>query len=239
MNIAICDDDPAIAARLEEIVAACFNGDDLRYQCDVYFSGESLVAAMERGDTAYQIYLLDIEMGGINGLEVAGRVRRDSHNAIIVFITSHGELMPEAFEVEAYHFLIKPPDAAKTQQVLLRAIEKLELQKSVLQYAVRKRVHTLQLEQIECFESRKRVIVIHLVTGEGREYYGTLKEVVQKVSPCLFAQVHTSFVVNMDHVETVSGDSVLLRSGMEILITDKYRKSFQAAYRNFVIMRAR
>lgn len=97
----------------------------------------------------------------------------------------------------------------------------------------------LYFEQIEYFESMKRKVIIHLTDGREYEYYGTLKEVVEKVSPQLFAQVHNSYVVNMDYIRTVDGIGMKLQSETEIMITKKFHKSFNTAYRNYVLRRTR
>lgn len=71
----------------------------------------------------FQIYLLDVEMEVLDGFEVARFIREKDQEAIIIFITSHVEWMPEAFEVNAFHYLIKPIDELKVKQVLTKAME--------------------------------------------------------------------------------------------------------------------
>ena len=85
----------------------------------------------------------------------------------------------------------------------------------------------------------KRKMVLHLKNGKEYEYYGTMKEVIDKVSPQLFTQVHHSYVINMDYVQTKSGETIVMQSGREIAITKKFNQSFQRAYRNYVLKRTK
>ncbi|MBO0454559.1 LytR/AlgR family response regulator transcription factor [Candidatus Enterococcus murrayae] len=175
----------------------------------------------------------------MDGFEVARIIREKDQQAIIIFITSHAEWMPEAFEVNAFHYLIKPIDEIKVKKVLMKAIDQLSLRKMILQFTIQKKVYTIYLGEVEYFESMKRKMIIHLKTGEEYEYYGTMKEVIDKISPQLFTQIHHSFVINMDYIQMKSGEGLVMQSGREITITKKYHPAFQRAYRNYVLMRTK
>lgn len=239
MNIAICDDNPKIIGQIETLLLSFFEHDLNQFNYEAFLSGESLVDHLTKEESSFQIYLLDVEMKSLDGFEVARFIREGDQQAIIIFITSHVEWMPEAFEVNAFHYLIKPIDELKVKQVLTKAMEQLSLRKMILQFTIQKKVYTVYLGEVEYFESMKRKMIIHLKNGEEYEYYGTMKEVIDKVSTQLFTQVHHSFVVNMDYVQMKSGETIVLQSGREIAITKKFHQSFQSAYRKYVLMRTK
>lgn len=236
MNIAVCDDNIQVLGKLEKIVYDCFGGDSNQLLCDIFLSGEELVGKIQTDKNRYQIYILDIEMTGINGLQVASFLRKEDYNAIIIFITNHKELMQEAFDVVAFNYLLKPIDEEKTKQVILRAMQFLSLKKSVFQFKKRKRIYTVNNDEIQYFESNKRKMYIY-TDYNVYEYYDTIKNVLEKVELKLYVQVHTSFIVNMDYIETVYKEYVILKCGINIAITKKYFKSFNSSYRNFILMR--
>lgn len=239
MNIAVCDDNPKIVGQIEKLLFAFFENDPNQFNYEAFLSGESLLDHLKKEADVFQIYLLDVEMEALDGFEVARFIREKDQEAIIIFITSHVEWMPEAFEVNAFHYLIKPIDELKVKQVLTKAMEQLSLRKMILQFMIQKKVYTVYLGDVEYFESMKRKMILHLRNGDEHEYYGTMKEVIDKVSPQLFTQIHHSFVINMDHVQTKSGETIVMQSGREIAITKKFHKSFQIAYRNYVMMRTK
>ncbi len=239
MNIAICDDDIRTVSQMEQIVDKAFGGNKSEYLCTTFLSGDELLRHVNESIPEFQIYLLDIEMEGTNGLETAARIRQWDTDAIIIFITSHSELMPEAFHVLAFQYILKPVDETKTVAVLLSAINLLERRKSVFQYKASKQNYTLNLSQIEYIESIGRKIMIHTIDGGKREYYGTLKQAAEKAKGLLFARPHNSYIVNMEHMSQVSSHSIQMKNGCSILISSKYHESFHAAYRNFILLRAR
>lgn len=239
MNIAICDDNPKIIGQIETLLLSFFEHDLNQFNYEAFLSGESLVDHLTKEESSFQIYLLDVEMKSLDGFEVARFIRERDQQAIIIFITSHVEWMPEAFEVNAFHYLIKPIDELKVKQVLTKAMEQLSLRKMILQFTIQKKVYTVYLGEVEYFESMKRKMIIHLKNGEEYEYYGTMREVIDKVSTQLFTQVHHSFVINMDYVQMKSGETIVLQSGREIAITKKFHQSFQSAYRKYVLMRTK
>lgn len=239
MNIAICDDNPKIIGQIEILLLSFFEHDLNQFNYEAFLSGESLVDHLTKEESSFQIYLLDVEMKSLDGFEVARFIREKDQQAIIIFITSHVEWMPEAFEVNAFHYLIKPIDELKVKQVLTKAMEQLSLRKMILQFTIQKKVYTVYLGEVEYFESMKRKMIIHLKNGEEYEYYGTMKEVIDKVSTQLFTQIHHSFVINMDYVQMKSGETIALQSGREIAITKKFHQSFQSAYRKYVLMRTK
>lgn len=239
MNIAICDDNPKIIDQIETLLISFFEHDLNQFNYEAFLSGESLVDHLTKEESSFQIYLLDVEMKSLDGFEVARFIREKDQQAIIIFITSHVEWMPEAFEVNAFHYLIKPIDELKVKQVLTKAMEQLSLRKMILQFTIQKKVYTVYLGEVEYFESMKRKMIIHLKNGEEYEYYGTMKEVIDKVSTQLFTQIHHSFVINMDYVQMKSGETIVLQSGREIAITKKFHQSFQSAYRKYVLMRTK
>lgn len=239
MNIAICDDDLAICSQLENLVGDGIDKKVIDTNCEVFSSGDSLLKYLKTNQERFHLYLLDIEMEGADGLEVASWIRREDDEAIIIFITNHAELMPEAFRVLAFQYVVKPLNLEKTEAILLAAIDLLQRRKTLFHYRANKQSYTLKLSEIEYIESVGRKIILHLLSGECREYYGTLKEAFEKVEGLLFARAHSSYVVNLEQIETFENKSVLMRSGSRINIGKKYHPSIHAAYRRFVLMRAR
>lgn len=235
MEIAICDDNINIIGSIQEIIAECFQvlGE---YNCDAFLSGEELLEAIAEDKQKYQIYLLDIELKELNGMELAQEIRKDNRNSIIIFITNHKELMQNAFEVNAFHFLTKPIDPEKAKQVFLKAIYSLRLNKTVFQYKVRKAVKSVFYDQIIVFESYKRKITIY-TDHEELVFYGSLNEIIGEVNPQVFVQVHKSYIVNMNYIQYMEREAIIMSNGIRICITKKYHKSFNEAYNSFILMR--
>lgn len=80
----------------------------------------------------YDILLLDIEMGDMDGISMAKKLRQDNHTIQIVFVTGYSDYIAEGYEVEALHYLLKPLKEEKLFTVLDRAARKLSANEKVL-----------------------------------------------------------------------------------------------------------
>lgn len=234
MKIAICDDNVLFGGEVEALIEKTFKGTEVEYDCECFLSGDKLLEVLKSDPFAFQIYLLDIEMVGTNGLEVAKMIREYDLDSVIIFMTSHGELMPEAFKVFAFEYIIKPLDEEKTMGTLLAAIQHIQKRKKVFQYTIKKSTHTLFLNQIEFLESVGRKIVIHTIDNQSTEYYGTLKDAAEKVKSLSFVQTNKSFIINMDHIKSIESNLVVMRNGNSVPIGRKYHTSFHSSYRKYI-----
>ena len=172
MNIAICDDNSIISGKLESIVDECFLSRSASYSITTFLSGEELLNRLEQ--KIFHIYILDIELNAVSGLEVAKKIRQTDFNAIIIFVTSHRELMQEAFEVLAFNYIVKPFDEKNTKRIILKAIDYVNLKKRFFTYKIGKRKYTENLDKILYFESNGRKIMIN-TENQVIECYGTMK----------------------------------------------------------------
>lgn len=115
LHIALCDDNPASIEILEKYFDI-LNDSTIDY--DVYFSAEELYRYKLNNELTYDIYILDIEMQGMNGLELAKTIRTNEPNALIIFLTSYSEYVFDVFEVITFDFLLKPITFKRFQKVL-------------------------------------------------------------------------------------------------------------------------
>lgn len=239
MRFAICDDDFKIVGILENIVADCFQNDITRFSYEVFGSGEELLDSFAAEPLAFHVYLLDIEMGEVSGLHAAAMIRKKDVNAEIIFITSHEERMQEAFDVNAFHYLIKPLDIEKTRQVLLRCINWIDKKQRLFHFMSHKNHYSLYHSQIEFFQSRGREIIIHLTDGSFRTFYGKLDTQEALLPVTGFARAHKSYIVNLDSLETVSKGYVWTHTGQYIPVSRSYRIHFNQLYRDYLLRRHR
>ena len=126
-RIAICDDERAQAEELRALVLAW--GKDAGADCavEIFASAEAFLFAREGGGV-FDILLLDVEMSGLSGLELARRLRAEGYRAQLAFITSHFEFVAEGYDVEALNYLVKPVTREKLFAVLSRAAERLAVE---------------------------------------------------------------------------------------------------------------
>ena len=104
LKAAICDDDKKFTDIIEYYVTKHY-ADCLEYT--IHYSAEELIAFEEAEQKSHDIYILDIEMGEMNGLELAQKLRDKDEGIAIVFMSNHN-YMPDSFYVRPHHYLMKP-----------------------------------------------------------------------------------------------------------------------------------
>lgn len=110
MNIAICDDERIFRDTLEQAIRAQLKICSIRQ----FVCGEDLL----REAADFDVIFLDIEMPGLNGMQTAEMIRKLSKEIRIVFLTSHGEFVHDAFRVRAFRYLSKPIEPSTLQETL-------------------------------------------------------------------------------------------------------------------------
>ena len=87
-----------------------------------FASGEDFFLAEEN----FQLVFLDVQMGGIDGIETARRLRREQKSSLLIFVTALKDYVFQAFDVSAFHYLLKPIDDDQFSQIFDRAVKSIE-----------------------------------------------------------------------------------------------------------------
>lgn len=228
MHIAICDDEPRQAQALHDAVTAWARERDLPCQAEVFPNGEALWFACE-GNDLYSILLLDVEMPGISGMELARCLRSSGSRAEIVFVTSHFELAGEGYEVDALHYLVKPVAAEKLFAVLDKAADRLAAEPNGVVITSGGETVKLYESDILYAESFRHDLVIHTKTAEYR-IKENISDFAARLSPD-FYRAHRSYVVNLKAVRRIARTGLTLEGGAEIPLA---RGKYDEVHRAFI-----
>lgn len=230
MRIAICDDEISVQQILEEKVKGLFQYAVI----EKFTSGDDLIASGCKPD----ILFLDVQMPGKNGIETAKCIRMDNEDTIIIFITALDEYVYNAFDVGAFHYLIKPIEDMKFTEVIKKAVEqknKLIFQKSepeepfiIIKYQSITR--KILLKDIVYAEVFNRKIVLHM-KNETIEYYGKLKE-IESATKGTFFRTHRAYLVNLKYVTSYESGKVYMRD-KEVLLSKSNYSAFVKAFLHY------
>ena len=106
IRIAICDDDVKGAETVGRIVERCCREKEIACKSRIFYDSKAFFYEVEDGEY-YDVLLLDIEMPGLNGIELTNRVRKYLPDAITIFVTSYEQYVYKSFEVQPYRFIPK------------------------------------------------------------------------------------------------------------------------------------
>ncbi len=119
LRIAIVEDNPADAGKLEEYIDQFCTDNRINYQTEVFQSGDDFLKNYTK---IWNLILLDIEMPGIDGMETAKKIRELDEETFLVFVTNMAQYAIHGYEVDAFDFVVKPvqyaPFCMKMQKLL-------------------------------------------------------------------------------------------------------------------------
>lgn len=224
----ICDDDPEINRRLCRTVKRLLP----RWEVRGVPSGEALLAGGDSPD----LLLLDVSMEETDGIETARRLRARGCAAVIVFITGVRESVFEAFDVGAFHYLLKPVDEEKLKEVLERAVGEIEQknasEKRCLLIRTRDKTVTVGADEIYYLENEMRKIAVHTKNGII-SFYGAMSRAEEQLGADFF-RCHRGYLVNMTHIAEYDSGSILLENGETICMAKEKYREFVKRYLRFL-----
>ena len=151
LRIAVCDDSRTDV----EMLAAAFDElPDYPVEYDVYFSGKELLMCSMQDKENYHLYIFDIEMPDMNGLELAKEVRKRDAKALFVFLTSYTRYVMEVFEEITFDYISMPITFEKIESVLLKAMNYLNMINRTLSFNSVK-IISVSVVTIFCILKRK------------------------------------------------------------------------------------
>lgn len=208
-RIAICDDSMADAGFVQQLLNKWAQESAVNVQVETFASAESFMFHYEE-DKGYDILLLDIEMGAMDGVTMAKKVRMDNETVQIVFITGYSEYIAEGYEVAALHYLMKPVNEEKLFAVLDRALEKQRQNEKCLNLNLSGEMVRIPFYQIKYLEVQKNYVTIH-----GKEDY-TVKRTLSDFEKELdeaFCRVGRALILNLKYIRRVTKTEIHLADG--------------------------
>ena len=208
-RIAICDDSSTDAAFVEEITARWASEQNIPVQTHVFPSAEAFLFRYAE-DKDWDILLLDIEMGAMDGVAMAKRVRQDNEAVQIVFITGYSDYIAEGYEVAALHYLMKPVNREKLLTVLDRAMEKRKQEERCLNLASSGEMVRLPFYEIRYLDVHQNYVTVH-----AKADYTVKRSLgdFEKELDDRFCRVGRGLILNLKYIQRVTRSEVRLSDG--------------------------
>ena len=229
-KIAICDDSDADRQYVLNMVDRWAASAGHVVHTDTFTSAENfLFHYAEESD--YDILLLDIEMGAMDGVTMAKQLRKSNDTVQIVFITGYSDYISEGYEVSALHYLMKPVKEGKLFSVLDRAIEKISKNEKIFNFEINGEMIRIPIYQIRYLDVLGNYVTIHGI----KEY--TVKMTLSEFEKMLddrFYRVGRSTIVNLTLITRVTKTEIKLNDGTSISVP---RGSYEGINRAIINMR--
>ena len=230
LKIALCDDSQADRAYLSGLAEqwAARAGHQVRVTC--FESAEQfLFEYAEKND--YDILLLDVEMGAMDGETMAKKLRAENDLIQIIFITGYSDYIAEGYEVAALHYLMKPVGAEKLFAVLDRAAEKTAKNEKALYFETGGEMVRVPVYQIRYAEVAGNYVTLHALADLTVKM--TLGDLEKELDE-RFYRVGRSVVVNLTQIARVTKSEIRLLDGASIHLP---RGAYEGVNRAIIQMR--
>ena len=213
IKFAICDDEPRMAQELAGRLAGYMKEKSMAdYDLSHFPNGRALLE--EAG--GFDVVFLDIQMEQPDGMEAARLLRQRGGHSLLVFVTVLKELVFDAFQVEAFDYLLKPLDSARFHRTMDRVLDALERRTGAAIVVQRGGgCEVVLLSDIVYCEVLGRKVYLHKNDGTISDYYDKLEDLERRVDGRFF-KCHRSYLVNLDYVRGCRDGQVLLPQGERI-----------------------
>ena len=208
---AICDDRQEDREYVRQLTARWAQQRGNQVEMTEFCSAEQFLFSCPQPD--FDLLLLDIEMGEMDGVSLAKQVRRTNELMQIVFITGYSDYITEGYEVAALHYLMKPVKEEKLFVVLDRAVERLHKNTKVLTLETSEEMVRVPLYQVSALEVQRNYVTVH-----ARQDYTvkkSLSELMEQLDERFF-RVGRSAVVNLNDISRVTRSDIYLTDGRSI-----------------------
>ena len=209
-RIALCDDAPQDRAYIRSILASWVENSKQLVHIEEFPSAESFLFCYAE-DKAWDILLLDIEMGAMDGVSLAKKIRQDNESVQIVFITGFADYITEGYEVSALHYLMKPVKKEKLFAVMDRAVAAVQKTERVILLPVGREMLRLPVNQVQYVEAFSHTVAV-VTTEETIQVKMPISE-LEKLLGDAFIRCHRSYLVGIKHIARLSEVEVILDNG--------------------------
>ncbi|WP_195940549.1 LytR/AlgR family response regulator transcription factor [Romboutsia sp. 1001713B170131_170501_G6] len=220
LNIAICDDEINVLNKTKDIIESY---EKQNLSIATFSSGEDLIAS----NFSFDIIFLDIDMGGINGIDTAKLIRKKDKKVKIIYVTNYTDYTSSAFSVHAFGYILKPVNENQIYHQLDEALSYMNEEISeVLEFNTIEGVVRVDLKDIYYFEYKLRKVIMKT----NQDTY-TIKQKISDIGKNMeeynFVMPHKSFSVNLYNVKSVKGYDIYMMDGSVIPLSQKKSTQFR------------
>lgn len=234
IRIAIVEDEPVASETLKNMINKFMaeNAQSTEFGISVFSDAESFLGNF----SDYEVIFLDIQMGGMSGMDAAREIRKRNEKVLIVFVTNMAQYAVESYEVEAYDFILKPLSYGNFFMKFRRILKKIAhlSNDDYCTLTTRFESRKIKIKDIVYVESCNHNLIFHVTGGECVRITGsTLSEWENKLALYYFVRCNSGFLVNLKYVSAVRGEYVGAE-GEQLHISRSKRQSFMAAFAKYM-----
>lgn len=218
IRIAICDDSSQMIETLKQQVLTFMEQEKEPVSLQTYEKSELLKFDLQEG-TQFDLILSDIEMPGVDGMELAGIIRRYLPEVVLIFVTSHMKYAVDAYEYGVFRYIPKNMLEERLRQALKDALQMIHMQtESSYRITQGSHMEKVPYRRILYIQKDGKNSVFTLQQGEVIRERKSLNQVYQELDPEEFVFVDRGCIVNLLHISLFQGNEVELDNGENFVL---------------------
>jgi DNA-binding LytR/AlgR family response regulator len=211
IRIALCEDQSSSLDYIENLILEQFDCYDIEVRTSKYLNGTELLAAIRSGEK-FELFLLDIDMPEINGIELGKRIRQFAPDSYIVFVSNKEEMVFQSFNVRPYRFIRKSRIRTEMPVFVRDLINEYEVEEEkvlMLQEDHSDTVYHVKMNQIVFIEVMGKYCTVHCSSGDI-EIRHRMKDFELSLEKQGFIKCHRSFLVNYRYIFSIRRNMIIL-----------------------------
>ncbi len=223
MKIAIIEDEGPHAQLLALYLGNWSKRAQIHIVVRIFSSAESFLFAWEN-EKDFDVLFVDIQMRGMNGMDLAKRVRRENARVAIIFTTGITDYMEEGYEVEALHYLVKPLEEEKVAACMSRVVER-QTEKKCILLRQGNEICKMELDRINYIEACGHGCLVSVAGGGERvcETSDGISQIEKMLPDDLFVRCHRSYLCGIHNIRHIDRTEIIFDDGSRIPVSRRLR----------------
>ncbi|SFI45426.1 two component transcriptional regulator, LytTR family [Treponema bryantii] len=221
MKIAVCDDESKILEEIAAFIKKEFPG----HKVEAFSDGETFLSAVKTAtDAEPDLLLIDIDMPGMSGMDVAAALTCEKAHTLIVFVTAHDELVYDSFKYHPFAFVRKKFLDDELRSVIADCEKEIAGRNKHFIFQNASKMVNLAQSEILYFEGQANYLAIH-TTSDEYKMRSTMAGVEKELEDSDFLRIHKGFLVNLEHIRVLKTEELELDNGTVLPIGKSYSEA--------------
>lgn len=230
IRIALVEDDPIYVRQLKEYLTRYEKSVGEKFVITCFSDGDEIAIGYK---AEYDIILMDIEMGFMDGMTAAEEIRKLDTEVVIIFITNMPQYAIKGYAVDALDYVLKPISYYAFTQRIDRAISRMQRRsRRYICVTGKNGVQKLEFSRISFVEVQGRKLVYHTLDGTVIAQ-GTMKDAEESLDGKMFFRCNKGYLVNLEQVDSIQEDNAIV-GGETVQISRSKKRAFLDALNNYI-----
>lgn len=232
IRIAVVDDEREILDRIWEIIHDTLTQAQVQFEGMTFLKAEELLSSHR--ETPFQIIFADLEMPGLDGLHFAAELRKEDSHTLLIFVTSHEELVFQCFPYEIFYFIRKECLESELPKVTLSAYQKVWNHVSKLQLNSKDQLVSVPADDILYFVSANHKVWMHKKENAPMQVMYTLEKLEKFLPKGRFIRCHAGYIVNCYYIFSINQNEIRLTTGEQIPLSRHRKKEVKTIFQHYL-----